>query len=164
MSAVSALISHSAIVHLHNLLADDMRLVNQATLGHIQSKVSLVEKVAQHLLCSGGKRLRPLLTIACSHLFSDQPGYAVQLAAAVELIHSATLLHDDVIDESDLRRGQATANRLWGNVPSILVGDFLFSKAFQLMVEAQNQRVLEVLSQASTRIAEGEVLQLELSV
>ncbi len=158
-----SIISNEAIARLHHHLADDMQRVNQVTLNHIQSKVELVQKVAQHLLCSGGKRLRPLLTIACSRLFEDQPGYAVHLAAAVEVIHSATLLHDDVIDESDLRRGQPTANVLWGNVPSILVGDFLFSKAFQLMIEAKNQRVLEVLSQASTRITEGEVLQLTLS-
>jgi octaprenyl-diphosphate synthase len=145
---------------LHNNLAQEMLSVNRLILERLQSKIPLVEQVAYHLIQAGGKRIRPLLTLACSRLFSTTAGYALNLAAAVELIHTATLLHDDVIDESDLRRDKPTANYVWGDAPSILVGDFLFSKSFQLMVEAKNLRVLEILSQASAHIAEGEVLQL----
>ncbi len=151
------------IVALHICLQQEMLSINTLTLDRIQSKIGLVQQVAQHLIQAGGKRLRPLLTLACSRLFSDEPGYALHLATAVELIHTATLLHDDVIDESPLRRGQPTASSLWGNAPSVLVGDFLFSKAFELMVETKNQAVLHVLSRAAACIAEGEVLQLTAS-
>ena len=156
-------ISGNPIADLHHSLKKEMHHVNNLTLERMQSKIGLVQQVAEHLIQAGGKRLRPLLTIACSRLFCLEPGYALHLAAAVELIHTATLLHDDVVDESKLRRGQATANQVWGNAPSVLVGDFLFSKAFQLMVETHNQKVLEILSHAAACIAEGEVLQLAVS-
>ena len=134
--------------------------MNTLILERLQSKVELVEQVGKHLVLSGGKRIRPLLTLACSRLFQEMPGFAVHLAAAVELIHTATLLHDDVVDDSHMRRGEKTANDVWGNNASVLVGDFLFSRAFQLMVETRNLDVLASLSNAAARITEGEVLQL----
>lgn len=148
------------IQHLHNTLYTEMHHVNTLILERLQSKVDLVEEVAKHLVLSGGKRIRPLLTLACSRLFQEHPGFAVHLAAAVELIHTATLLHDDVVDDSHLRRGTRTANDVWGNNASVLVGDFLFSRAFQLMVETRNLDVLGSLSNAAACITEGEVLQL----
>ena len=125
------------------------------------SGVALIPDLARHLIDSGGKRLRPMLTLAAA----QAGGYAgddhVRLAAAVEFIHTATLLHDDVVDESALRRGKVSANLMWGNKPSVLVGDFLFSRAFQLMVETGNLTVLDILAGASAIIAEGEVMQLK---
>lgn len=148
------------IQHLHNTLYTEMHHVNTLILERLQSKVDLVEAVGKHLVLSGGKRIRPLLTLACSRLFQECPGFAVHLAAAVELIHTATLLHDDVVDDSHLRRGKRTANDVWGNSASVLVGDFLFSRAFQLMVETRHLDVLGSLSNAAACITEGEVLQL----
>lgn len=124
------------------------------------SVASLISKIANHLLASGGKRLRPSLTLVAARLFGYAGHHHHLLAAAVECIHSATLLHDDVVDESGLRRGQPTANKLWDNKAPVLVGDFLFSRAFQLMVEAEHLPVLQLLAKAATVIAEGEVLQL----
>ncbi|MCW5751432.1 MAG: polyprenyl synthetase family protein [Alphaproteobacteria bacterium] len=124
------------------------------------SRVELIPQLAGHLIASGGKRLRPMLTLAAARLCGYQGARHVLLAACVEFIHTATLLHDDVVDESDLRRGSATANVVWGNKASVLVGDFLFSRAFQLMVEDGSLEVLRILSGASAVIAEGEVMQL----
>ena len=126
----------------------------------MQSPVGLIPNLAQHLVGAGGKRLRPLLTVSCAQLCGDDGDGAHKLAAAVEFIHSATLLHDDVVDESALRRGQKPANLIWGNSASILVGDFLFARAFNLMVETDNMDALGILSNASSVIAEGEVQQL----
>ncbi|MBY0461920.1 MAG: polyprenyl synthetase family protein [Alphaproteobacteria bacterium] len=148
------------VQQLHNTLYTEMHHVNTLILERLQSKVELVEQVGKHLVLSGGKRIRPLLTLACSRLFQEFPGFAIHLAAAVELIHTATLLHDDVVDDSHMRRGEKTANDVWGNNASVLVGDFLFSRAFQLMVETRNLDVLASLSNAAARITEGEVLQL----
>jgi octaprenyl-diphosphate synthase len=142
------------------LVADDMTRVNQLILQHMQSSVELIPQLASHIVAAGGKRLRPMLTLAAANLCNYEGARHCVLAAVVEFIHTATLLHDDVVDESDLRRGRATANAVWGNQPSVLVGDFLFSRAFQLMVSDGSLRVLEVLSNASAVIAEGEVLQL----
>ena len=142
------------------LVADDMVKVNQLILRHMQSSVELIPQLAGHIVAAGGKRLRPMLTLAAAKLCNYQGERHCALAATVEFIHTATLLHDDVVDESDLRRGRATANAVWGNQPSVLVGDFLFSRAFQLMVADGSLRVLEILSNASAVIAEGEVLQL----
>ncbi|MCE2491776.1 MAG: polyprenyl synthetase family protein, partial [Alphaproteobacteria bacterium] len=126
----------------------------------MHSRVPLIPELAGHIIAAGGKRLRPLITLACTRM-CGYPGLRhVKLAACVEFIHTATLLHDDVVDESDLRRGNATANAVWGNQASVLVGDFLFSRAFQLMVEDGSLRVLDILASASAVIAEGEVLQL----
>ncbi|NWG45557.1 MAG: polyprenyl synthetase family protein [Alphaproteobacteria bacterium] len=137
-----------------------MASVNTVILERMASHVPMIPELAGYLVNSGGKRLRPMLTLASARLCGYGGEHHVRLAAAVEFIHTATLLHDDVVDESDLRRGKATANRLWGNQPSVLVGDFLFSRSFQLMVATQNLRVLDILSNAAAVIAEGEVMQL----
>jgi octaprenyl-diphosphate synthase len=142
------------------LLEADLARVNQLILARMQSPVALIPQLAGHIIAAGGKRLRPMLTLATSRMCSYRGERHIALAAAVEFIHTATLLHDDVVDASDLRRGLATANALWGNKPSVLVGDFLFSRAFELMVEDGSLRVLAILSKASAIIAEGEVLQL----
>jgi octaprenyl-diphosphate synthase len=145
---------------LQRLVSEDLQVVNELILKHMQSPVPLIPQLAGHLIAAGGKRLRPMLTLASARLCGYRGGRHQALAAAVEFIHTATLLHDDVVDESDLRRGLATANAVWGNKASVLVGDFLFSRAFQLMVADGSLRVLEILSGASAVIAEGEVLQL----
>ncbi len=148
---------------LLNLVADDLAQVNKVIVSRMGSRVPLIPELAGYIVASGGKRLRPLLTLASARL-CEYPGERhIKLAACVEFIHTATLLHDDVVDESDLRRGNATANAIWGNQPSVLVGDFLFSRAFQLMVEDGSLRVLGILSNASAVIAEGEVMQLVIS-
>jgi octaprenyl-diphosphate synthase len=126
----------------------------------MQSPVALIPQLAGHIVASGGKRLRPMLTLGCARLCGYNGSRHIALAAAVEFIHTATLLHDDVVDASDLRRGRDTANAVWGNKPPILVGDFLFSRSFELMVADGSLRILEILSHASSVIAEGEVLQL----
>jgi len=151
----------AAVERLQQLLAGEMAQVNALILERLQSPVQLIPELASHLIASGGKRLRPLVTLAAAKLCGYQGPHHIRLAAAGEFIHTATLLHDDVIDESALRRGQATANIVWGNQASVLVGDFLFSRAFQLMVETGSQEVLRILSTASAIIAEGEVLQLQ---
>jgi octaprenyl-diphosphate synthase len=125
------------------------------------SGVALIPDLARHLIDSGGKRLRPMLTLAAAQAGGYAGDHHVRLAAAVEFIHTATLLHDDVVDESALRRGKVSANLMWGNKPSVLVGDFLFSRAFQLMVETGNLTVLDILAGAAAIIAEGEVMQLK---
>ncbi len=149
-----------SIEALHNLVADDLARVNEAILKHMESPVALIPQLAGHIIAAGGKRLRPMLVLGAAHLCGYRGQRHTGLAAAVEFIHTATLLHDDVVDESDLRRGMATANNVWGNKPSVLVGDFLFSRAFQLMVADGSLEVLAILSNASAVIAEGEVLQL----
>jgi octaprenyl-diphosphate synthase len=149
-----------ALDELQRLVAEDLRTVNQLIIKHMHSPVPLIPQLAGHLVAAGGKRLRPMLTLAAARMCGYRGGRHQALAACVEFIHTATLLHDDVVDESDLRRGLATANALWGNKASVLVGDFLFSRAFQLMVGDGSLRVLEILSGASAVIAEGEVLQL----
>jgi octaprenyl-diphosphate synthase len=142
------------------LVAADMGAVNQVILARMQSDVPLIPGLAGHLIAGGGKRMRPMLTLASAALL-DYPGTRQhRLAAAVEFIHTATLLHDDVVDGSAMRRGKRTANLIWGNPASVLVGDFLFSRAFELMVEDGSLKVLKILSHASAVIAEGEVEQL----
>jgi len=145
---------------LQELVNRDLARVDETILRRMSSRVSLIPELAGHLINSGGKRLRPMLTLAASRLCGYRGDQHVLLAACVEFIHTATLLHDDVVDGSLLRRGGATANALWGNQPSVLVGDFLFSRSFQLMVEAQSLKILSILADAATVIAEGEVLQL----
>ncbi len=148
------------IERLRRLVADDMAAVNQEILRRMASDVTLIPELASHLIAAGGKRIRPLLTLGAASLCGYGGDRHVLLAACVEFIHTATLLHDDVVDESERRRGNATANMVWGNQPSVLVGDFLFSRAFQLMVETRSLEVLRILAEASAIIAEGEVLQL----
>lgn len=142
------------------LLADDMALVNDVILTHLNSSVDLIPKLAGHLIKSGGKRIRPLLTLAGARLCGYNGDSAPRLAACVEFIHTATLLHDDVVDESTLRRGNLSAHKIWGNSATVLVGDFLFSRSFQLMVEEKSLEVLRILANASATISEGEVMQL----
>ena len=145
---------------LQSLVAKDLSAVNKVIVDRMSSQVPLIPELAGHLVASGGKRLRPLMTLASARMCGYSGERHIQLAACVEFIHTATLLHDDVVDESDLRRGNATANALWGNQASVLVGDFLFSRSFQLMVKDGSLKVLDILSTASAVIAEGEVLQL----
>ena len=142
------------------LVAADMNRVNAVILDRMQSDIPLIPELAGHLIAGGGKRMRPMLTLACASLLDYGGARHHRLAAAVEFIHTATLLHDDVVDGSGLRRGKRTANMIWGNPASVLVGDFLFSRAFELMVEDGSLRVLKILSAASAIIAEGEVSQL----
>ena len=146
---------------LAQLLAADMDAVNALIQTRMASKhAPRIPEVTAHLVNAGGKRLRPLLTLACAKLFDYAGPYHLHLAATVEFIHTATLLHDDVVDESAQRRGRPTANLLWDNKSSVLVGDYLFSRSFQLMVETGSLQVLDILANASATIAEGEVLQL----
>lgn len=146
---------------LIDLLADDLQAVNRLIRERMASEhAPRIPEVTAHLVEAGGKRLRPMLTLAAARMLGYQGQDHVKLAATVEFIHTATLLHDDVVDESQLRRGRKTANLLWGNKSSILVGDYLFSRSFQLMVETGSLRVLDILANASATIAEGEVLQL----
>jgi len=145
---------------LIELVAADMNGVNAVILERMQSKVALIPELAGHLIAGGGKRMRPMLTLACASLLGYPGTRHHKLAAAVEFIHTATLLHDDVVDRSGMRRGKQTANLIWGNSASVLVGDFLFSRAFELMVEDGSLKVLTILSHASAVIAEGEVEQL----
>jgi len=142
------------------LIASDMNQVNSVILDRMQSEVPLIPELAGHLIAGGGKRMRPMLTLACAKLLGYGGTRQHKLAATVEFIHTATLLHDDVVDGSGMRRGRRTANIIWGNPASVLVGDFLFSRAFELMVEDGSLRVLRILSSASAVIAEGEVAQL----
>ena len=150
---------------IYELVADGMHAVNQLIETRLQSDVVLINQLSQYIINSGGKRLRPILTLLSSgafgyHNISKDSTYHHQLAAVVEFIHTATLLHDDVVDESAKRRGKDTANAIWGNSAAVLVGDFLYSRAFQMMVEVQSMRVMEILADATNTIAEGEVLQL----
>ena len=164
MNAISKDTPHGppSLAPLVALLAEDMKQVNERIIARIASDVPLVPELAGHLIAAGGKRLRPLLTLAGADLAGGSP-HAIGLATAVEFIHSATLLHDDVIDDSKLRRGRDTANALWGNDASVLVGDFLFARAFELMVETGNLSVLGQLSRASARITEGEIKQMTIA-
>jgi octaprenyl-diphosphate synthase len=150
----------SPIDDLYSLVESDMEATDRLIHGRMGSTVELIPDLTRHLVDSGGKRLRPLLTLAAARACGHTRGMHIRLAAAVEFIHTATLLHDDVVDASTLRRGKLAANMVWGNKPSVLVGDFLLSRAFQLMVETGDLRVLHILAGASAVIAEGEVLQL----
>ena len=163
--AIPARNGEDALNALVELVGDDLQACDRAIVARMDSPVALIPQLAAHIVAAGGKRLRPLLTLASARL-CGYPGAAggarhVHLAACVEFIHTATLLHDDVVDESQLRRGLASANAMFGNKASVLVGDFLFARAFQLMVEDGSLAVLSILSRAAATIAEGEVLQLQ---
>ena len=145
---------------VHRLIAEDMAAVDKVIRRRLHSDVALIRQVSEYIINGGGKRLRPALVLLAAGACGYSGNAHYQLAAVIEFIHTATLLHDDVVDDSDLRRGQATANTLFGNPASVLVGDFLYSRAFQLMVEQNNLRVMEVMAGATNTIAEGEVLQL----
>lgn len=155
---LTTLSSHSA--NPLDLIQPDMQQVDQVISERLTTEVPLVREVAQYIISAGGKRLRPALLLLMSGALGDQNAHRHTLAAVVEFIHTATLLHDDVVDESTLRRGRETANERFGNAASVLVGDFLYSRAFQMMVDVNNMRVMQVLSDATNVIAEGEVLQL----
>lgn len=142
------------------IVADDLQAVNDLILRRLSSDVVLINQIGQHIVYSGGKRLRPLLVLLAARAAGYRGDRHIPLAAIIELIHTATLLHDDVVDSSELRRNQDTANALWGNEASVLVGDFLYSRSFEMMVTLESMRVMDVLSHATNRIAEGEVLQL----
>ncbi len=142
------------------MVANDMAAVNTLIRTRLASDVVLINQIGAHIIGSGGKRLRPMLVLLAAQAASYAGDEHIQLAAVVEFIHTATLLHDDVVDESDLRRGRKTANVVWGNAASVLVGDFLYSRAFQLMVELERMRVMKILADTTNAIAEGEVLQL----
>lgn len=146
--------------NLKQLLAADMTAVDQVIRTRLHSEVLLVNQVGEYIVNGGGKRLRPALVVLSAEAFGYQGKHHHDLAAVVEFIHTATLLHDDVVDESELRRGRATASALFGNAASVLVGDFLYSRAFQMMVEVGEMRVMQTLADATNTIAEGEVLQL----
>jgi octaprenyl-diphosphate synthase len=152
--------SRGEVDALVRLAAPDMARVDALILDRMQSDVPVIPKLAEHLIAAGGKRLRPLITVAAARAAGGAVDNAVKLAAAVEFIHTATLLHDDIVDASDLRRGKVAAHLIWGAPSSVLVGDFLFARAFELMVETDRIEALGILSRASAVIAEGEVLQL----
>jgi octaprenyl-diphosphate synthase len=150
----------ASLTRLADLVAPDMERVNTTILARTGSDVAMIPEVANHLISSGGKRLRPMLTLAMAKLAGYTGDGHIKFAAAVEFMHTATLLHDDVVDESDMRRGKLAARMLWGNEASVLVGDFLLGQAFKMMVEVGNLHALDILSTAAAVIAEGEVMQL----
>ena len=153
----------ASVKPLVDLTKSDMGRVNQLILEKAGSDVEMIPEVANHLISSGGKRLRPMLTLAAATMFGYEGDGHVKLATSVEFMHTATLLHDDVVDESDLRRGKSTARMIWGNQASVLVGDFLLGQAFKMMVDVGSIDALDVLSTAASIIAEGEVLQLSVA-
>jgi octaprenyl-diphosphate synthase len=154
------IVGDDPLTALHTLVAKDMQAVNNLIARRLNSDVVLVNEVARYIVNSGGKRIRPLLLILSAHAFEYQGTDHIDLAAVIEFIHTATLLHDDVVDSSALRRGQHSANSVWGNEASVLVGDFLYSRAFQMMVNVNSMRIMEIMSDTTTVISEGEVMQL----
>jgi octaprenyl-diphosphate synthase len=151
---------NSPLEQLYSLIGDDMKAVDSVIRKRLYSDVVLVRQVAEYIISAGGKRMRPALVLLAAGALGFEGARKHELAAVVEFIHTATLLHDDVVDESSLRRGRDTANALFGNAASVLVGDFLYSRAFQMMVECDDMRIMRILSDATNIIAEGEVLQL----
>lgn len=143
-----------------SLVASDLELVNKEILSQLGSRVPLVEQIAEYIVDSGGKRIRPILAVLVAGALDKKSDKTYTLAAIIEYLHTATLLHDDVVDDSSMRRGRQTANLKWGNSPSILVGDFLYSRAFQMMVQLDSMAVMKILGEATNKIAEGEVWQL----
>jgi octaprenyl-diphosphate synthase len=152
--------TYLSIKEIQEIVSKDLQEVNNIIIDNIGNEVPLIKDLSKHILASGGKRIRPIVTLLSSSLCNYSGKNHLFLAACVEFIHTATLLHDDVIDESKVRRGVATANDVFGNKTSVLVGDFLFSRAFELMVQNGSKKILEILSKASSTIAQGEVLQL----
>ena len=160
MSVVEPLRTALALPGIQSLAQADMAAVDALIRARLASDVVLINQIADHIISAGGKRLRPMLVVLAGQACGPTTPDHHQLAAIIEFIHTSTLLHDDVVDESDLRRGRSTANALWGNAPSVLVGDFLYSRSFQLMVELDRMDVMRILADTTNRIAEGEVLQL----
>ncbi|WP_018122535.1 octaprenyl diphosphate synthase [Wohlfahrtiimonas chitiniclastica] len=149
-----------SIKNIQALIADDFNQVNEAIMTALSSDVALINELGAYIILSGGKRLRPMITVLCAKAAQYTGDKHISAAALIEFIHTATLLHDDVVDHSDMRRGKETANAIWGNEASVLVGDFLYTRAFQMMVNLDSMRVMRILAEATNRIAEGEVLQL----
>ena len=160
MPAIQAAAGLPGITQIQQLAAAEMAAVNALIRRRLGSDVLLINQISEHIVAAGGKRLRPMLAVIAGRALGCEGTRHHQLAAIVEFIHTSTLLHDDVVDESDLRRGRKTANALWGNAASVLVGDFLYSRSFQLMVELDSMPVMRLLADATNQIAEGEVLQL----
>ncbi|MCW0398043.1 Octaprenyl diphosphate synthase [Xanthomonas sacchari] len=160
MSIAESPSSALGLPQIQMLAAPDMAEVDALIRRRLSSDVVLINQIADHIVSAGGKRLRPMLVVLAGRACGAGGPMQHQLAAIIEFIHTSTLLHDDVVDESDLRRGRSTANALWGNAPSVLVGDFLYSRSFQLMVELDSMAVMRLLADTTNRIAEGEVLQL----
>ncbi len=160
MTAIESSASPSDFASIRQLVDREMAAVDQLILTELRSDVLLINQIGHYIVNSGGKRLRPMLLLLAAKALSCSDEHKITLAAVIEFIHTATLLHDDVVDESTLRRGRETANALWGNSASVLVGDYLYSRSFELMVSVQSLRVMEILSRTTTAIAEGEVLQL----
>ncbi len=151
----------SVALKIKEILSEELESVNSIILEKMQNKVELIPQIASHIVASGGKRIRPIITILSAKLFKyNKDNKHILLAACIEFIHTATLLHDDVVDENNSRRGIATSNNIWGNKASVLVGDYLFTKSFELMVGSESLEILEVLCNASSVIAQGEVMQL----
>jgi len=148
------------IDNIKALVAEDMKAVDAVIQHRLSSEVVLVNQLSQYIVNSGGKRLRPLLSLMASQAYGYEGGHHHTLAAIIEFIHTATLLHDDVVDESEMRRGRETANALFGNAASVLVGDFLYSRAFEMMVDVGSMKVMQILAETTNVIAEGEVMQL----
>jgi octaprenyl-diphosphate synthase len=148
------------IAAVRTLIADDFQATDRVILQHLSSDVALINQIGRYIVSAGGKRLRPMIVLLAARALGYQEDQHIYLAAIIEFIHTATLLHDDVVDSSEQRRQRDTANAVWGNAASVLVGDFLYSRAFEMMVAVDNMRVMAVLSSATNRIAEGEVLQL----
>ena len=145
---------------IHALMKSDLVMMDEILVNRLDSNVDLISQMSQYIINSGGKRIRPLLLLLCARATNYKGDYHYSMAVVIELIHTATLLHDDVVDSSSTRRGQETANELWGNAPSVLVGDFLYSRAFEIMVEPNSMQIMKILSKATNQISEGEVLQL----
>ena len=142
------------------LMKRDLEQMDKILVNRLDSNVDLISQMSQYIINSGGKRIRPLLLLLCAKATNYDGNNHLSMAVVIELIHTATLLHDDVVDQSSIRRGQETANELWGNAPSVLVGDFLYSRAFEIMVEPESMTIMKILSKATNQISEGEVLQL----
>jgi octaprenyl-diphosphate synthase len=148
------------VSHIHQIVADDFSLLNQKVISQLHSQVPLVESIGHYIVEAGGKRMRPTLVLLCARALGYQGKLHVDLATVIEFLHTATLLHDDVVDMSEMRRGRPTANVRWGNPSSVLVGDFIYSRAFQLLVNIGDMAIMDVMATTTNRISEGEVLQL----
>ena len=147
-------------IEIQALMKNELDQMNKILVNRLDSNVDLINQMSHYIISSGGKRIRPLLLLLCARATDYDGDYHYSMAVVIELIHTATLLHDDVVDQSTTRRGQETANELWGNAPSVLVGDFLYSRAFEIMVEPNSMEIMKILSKATNQISEGEVLQL----
>lgn len=146
--------------NIQQIVSDDFEALNKNVVSQLHSEVPLIENIGQYLIDAGGKRIRPLLVLLCSRAFNYQGEQHINLATVIEFLHTATLLHDDVVDMSEMRRGKPTANLQWGNPSSVLVGDFIYSRAFQLLVTIADMQIMEVMATTTNKISEGEVLQL----